>query len=266
MQQTILTTTLIILSFSVCALDKAPLDSFPAPGAHQGVAVDAQHAYAINNTSVTKYDRYTGEKVAVWNADKDHPLIHMNAAIVRDGKLYCAHSNHPLLPMRSSLEIFDTETLTHLGQHDFGETDGSLTWIDWHKDSWWACFAHYSKRGGDPEKGHEKTRFVQYDTDWNEIKSWTFPAKVLEKFAPYSCSGGAWISEDILLVTGHDLPEAYALRLPESGNILTYTETLKVPFYGQGIDYNPQAGSAIYGILRKTETIVTVDAEKLLQQ
>ena len=113
--------------------------------AHQGVAVDERYLYAIANRSIGKYDKQTGERVATWQDDEDGPLKHMNAGIVHDGKLYCAHSTYPHEPRLSSVEIWDADTLEHIGNHSFGEYGGALNWVDWHDGHWWAVFAYYSR-------------------------------------------------------------------------------------------------------------------------
>jgi ribose 5-phosphate isomerase B len=46
-----------------------------------------------------------------------------NAGTVRDGSLYCAHSNFPRVPMASSVEIFDTGTMKHVGTHSLDSVD-----------------------------------------------------------------------------------------------------------------------------------------------
>src|SRR4051812_31682762 len=78
---------------------------FPAPEANQGVAVDARHFYAITNHALGKYDKTTGERLLSWDGGKNGPLKHLNAGVVLDGKLFCAHSNFPEMPEQSSVEI-----------------------------------------------------------------------------------------------------------------------------------------------------------------
>jgi len=109
---------------------------FPVPEARQAVAVDRYHFYAINNTVIASYERTTGRLRQRWEASDGVPLRHLNSGIVRNGCLYCAHSNYPQFPESSSIEIWDTATLNHVDSYSFGITDGSLTWID-HKDNAW---------------------------------------------------------------------------------------------------------------------------------
>ena len=107
---------------------------FPAPEARQGVTADNDFLYIISNHALGKYRKDTGTRVCGWECPKGEPLTHLNAGIVRKGRLYCAHSTFPGVPMLSSVEIWDTATMKHSGSHSFGRTDGSLTWIDRHND------------------------------------------------------------------------------------------------------------------------------------
>ena len=116
---------------------------WPAPEANQAVAVDARHFYAIGNHVIAKYDKKTGQRVSDWECEKGNPLIHLNSGIVRDGVLYCAHSNYPSVPMVSSIEMFDTKTMRHTGTHSFGIVDGSATSIDFRQGRWYVTFGHY---------------------------------------------------------------------------------------------------------------------------
>ena len=93
---------------------------YDAPEAGQAVAIDERHFYAIVNSMIAKYDRETGKRVAVWKSDAERPLRHLNSGIVRDGKLYCANSNYPQWPEASSVEIWDTKTMEHIGSHSLG--------------------------------------------------------------------------------------------------------------------------------------------------
>ena len=92
--------------------------------------MDADHFYAITNRRIGKYDKRSGEQVGFWEGEAEGPIIHLDGGIVLDGQLYCAHSNYPGVPMVSSTEIFDTETMDHVGSHSFGIFGGSATWLD----------------------------------------------------------------------------------------------------------------------------------------
>ena len=93
---------------------------FATEEATQGVAVDENFFYAISNRRIGKYDKHTGQRVGGWEGEPTGPIIHLDSGIVRDGLLSCAHSNYPGVPMVSSVEVFDTETLEHVGSHSFG--------------------------------------------------------------------------------------------------------------------------------------------------
>ena len=233
------------------------LRRFDAPEAVQAVAIDDGHFYAISNSQIGKYDRNTGELQSRWQASDEYPLTHLNSGIVRDGRLYCAHSNYPKVPNTSSVEIWDTATLQHVGSHSFGIYEGSLTWIDWKDDSWWAVFAHYSGRQRDDpkERGHEWTSLVRFDAQWRRLEGWGFPAEVLARFAPNSCSGGVWGPHNALYCTGHDHKEVYRLTLPKAGSTLILTGTLPAPFTGQGIAWD-RSGGEFWGIDRPKRQVI----------
>src|SRR6187402_1082466 len=46
---------------------------FPAPEAGQAAAADREFIYAINNFTIAKYRKTTGERVAVWDGGKGGP-------------------------------------------------------------------------------------------------------------------------------------------------------------------------------------------------
>lgn len=247
---------LVALAIAATSFAAEPSLTFHAPDADQGVAVDASFVYIIDNTVVAKHDKFTGALVKRWEADERTSLMHMNSGVVLDGKLYCAHSNYPRLPMTSSIEIWDTDTLEHIGSYSFGITDGSLTWMDWHDGHWWGCFAHYDGRGGYPDKDHTWTRVVKYDEKWNALQSWAFPETVLKRFRPHSCSGGTWGLDGLLYVTGHDRPEVYAMRLPRLGSVLELVGTMPFPNEGQAIAFDRTGTGLLYGLVRSKNTVV----------
>ena len=115
------------------------LRRYAAPEARQAVAVDASSFYAITNREIGRYDRKTGARVAHWRGEDDGPFIHLNSGVVIDGRLYCAHSNYPGVPMVSSIEVFDGATLRHVESVPLGIGHGSATWIDRHDDARWVA-------------------------------------------------------------------------------------------------------------------------------
>ena len=127
------------------------------PEANQGVGVDERHFYAVDNQAIAKYDKKTGKLVKKWQGPSDGPIVHLDSAMLMDGKLYAAHSNYPEWPMTSSVEIFDADTMEHIGTHSFGIQWGSLTWVDWHDGHWWMTFANYDRPFG-PDRRRTATR------------------------------------------------------------------------------------------------------------
>lgn len=248
----------------LCGVDTA---RYAAREAVQGVAVDNEHFYAIANSAVAKYDRATGGLLIRWAASRDLPLKHLNAGVVREGRLYCAHSNYPAFPATSSVEVFDCETLQHVDSHSFGIYEGSLTAVDWHEGAWWCVFAHYTEKvNDDPHaRPHTYTSLVKFDDQWRRTAGYVFPEEVLERFSPHSCSGAVWGSDGVLYCTGHDRPEVYCLALPRSGSKLRLLKTIKVPFAGQGISCEKQGPATrplsqrLWGIIRRDRKVVAVD-------
>lgn len=230
---------------------------YSAPEATQGVAVDDAAFYAIANRTIAKYDKRTGKRVQLWTADKTRPLIHLNHGIVIKGKLYCAHSNSPGTPATSSIEIFDTKSLTHIGTHSFGVYEGSLTWIDWHDGAWWAVFAHYSNKslsGGGRDT--RWTSLVKFDAKWQRRQAWVFPSSVLKKFEPNSCSGGGWGPDGRIYCSGHDARELYVLRLPKAGSTLEHVETIPIANTGQAFAWDKSTPGVVYGIDRPKRQVI----------
>ena len=125
---------------------------------------------------------------------------------------------------------------------------GSLTWLDRHKQFWWAAFANYDGLGGVRGRDHRDTFLVKYDDAWRPLATFAFPADLLDRFKPSGSSGGVFGDDDVLYVTGHDHAEIYALRLPRAGLMLEHIATIRAPIQGQAIAW---AGDRIlYGINR----------------
>jgi hypothetical protein len=230
---------------------------FSAEEAKQGVVADDRYVYAISNAEIGKYDRRTGKRVAKWQGD---PKLfkHMNSCILQGRFIVCAASNYPEVPMASSVEWFDAGKMAHVRTRSLGPGRGSLTWLDWHDGSWWACFANYDGKGGEAGRDHRLTTLVRYSPDFVEQGAWLFPAQVLERFAPYSSSGGVWGADGLLYVTGHDRPEMYALRLPAAGSILELVATVDIPAEGQAIAWQRGGKRILWSIQRKTREAIAV--------
>lgn len=229
---------------------------FHAPEATQGVAVDADFFYAIGNREIGKYRKSDGVRLAHWQAEKGGPFVHLNAGVVEGRKLYVAHSNFPEQPMRGSVEIWDTRTLRHIGRHDFGETDGSLTWVDKDRGVWYANFAQYRNKGGAAGRGPEWTRFVELDANWHAVREWRFPLRVVKRFGAFSSSGGGFGPLGHLYATGHDAPELYVFDIPAKGTFLKWRATVSIPFEGQAFAWDPSQDAVVYGISRKRHEVI----------
>ena len=113
----------------------------------QGVAVDENNFYFISNQSISKYT-LQGDLVATWKEEDSELIHHFDGGIIIDGLLYCSHSNYPEVPMASSIEIFDPESLTHLKTISLGIDVGSCTWVVRGDDCWYVGFAHYDSKIG----------------------------------------------------------------------------------------------------------------------
>jgi hypothetical protein len=182
--------------------------------------------------------------------------VHLNSGVLIGDRLYAAHSNYPDLPMVSSIEIFDANTLEHVGTHSFGIFAGSATWIDRRDGFWWVAFANYEGRGGEPAKGPAWTTLVKFDDGWRPAGGYVFPAEVVERFGTRSSSGGAWGPDGYLYATGHDAAEVYVLRLPRAGSVLELVETVPVEAEGQGIAWDRSDPQALYTIIKRERTVV----------
>lgn len=246
----------LLLAAQVAAPSVATeLRRLPAAEAHQGVAADRRFVYAIDNSTIARYDPRTGRRLAIWRGDPAK-FPHLNSCVRHDGALVCAGSNYPSTPMTSQVLWLDAVTLKLRRVRDLVRGPGSLTWLDWHDGSWWAGFANYDGKGGEPGRDHRATALVRYSADFVEQGRWRFPDTVLARFAPRSSSGGAWASDGLLYVTGHDRPELYALRLPSQGDTLEHVTTIATPTGGQAIGWQPGARRQLWSIDRAGETLV----------
>ena len=232
---------------------------FVAPEARQGVAVDDGFLYVISNHDIGKYEKDTGIKVAGWSCPEGKPLTHINAGVIYQGKLYGAHSNFPGVPNASSVEVWDPGTLKHIDSVSFGRTDGSLTWFDRHNGKWIVCFVHYGRNGGEPGKGPEWTRLLEFDDDWKATgRGWLFPKDLMTQLGAkgFSVSGGAIGPGGFLYVTGHDDAALYMLKFPEGGPTLKWVSTMPVSTTGQAFDWDDRDGQMLYTINKPTREVV----------
>ncbi len=226
--------------------------------ANQGVAVDAEHFYGIGNHALVKHRKDTGERVAEWFGPRAGAIIHLNSGWLDGDRLVLSHSNFPQLPMASSLEIYDANSLQQLESHTLGMRLGSLTWAVRHQGSWWACFANYNDSGTTPGFDQRWTHMARFDDNWQELQSWLFPPQVIATWGDSSCSGGDWGDDGLLYVTGHDAAQLHVLRLPKQGVTLEYVTTIDVPFEGQSWAWDRSAAGerVIYGISRARQEVI----------
>jgi hypothetical protein len=216
----------------------------PAAEATQAAAADERFFYAVSSTTIAKYDRLTFQCVAT-STPKVH---HLNSAYLHAGRIYCAHSNYPEMPESSQLMMLDVATMKLSVAHDFGNYGGSLTWAIRYNGRWWANFARYQQKVGE-------TFLAEFDNNWKEIRRFTYPPQLLSQLGgKYSLSGGLFRG-DLLMVTGHNDPIVFRLRLPKKGNVLEMVDAQEVPFHGQGFAIDPVTRGMI-GVIRKDLRLV----------
>ena len=236
----------------VAQLSARTLNTWTAPEAGQGVAVDEAYFYALDNTVIGKYRRTDGALIARFAAPHNGLIRHMNSCYARAGRLWCANSNYSQVPHGSSVEVFDTETMTHADSHSLGLTEeGSLTWFDEWKDGWIAGFAHYSGKGGVPFKDSAYSSIVTYDTDWRRTGGWLIPESAIARMAPYAASGGALGPDGLLYMLGHDRPEMYVMARPVMGPTLIHVATIALDAPGQAFSFVPGTARQVFAIDRK---------------
>lgn len=224
-------------------------DTFPAPEANQAAAADARFIFAIDSKVIAKYDRHTGQRLALSSGEASH----LNSGAWWDGRLYCAHSNFPHKPEHSEVRVLDPDTMQLTVFKDLAEGHGSLTWVVRDDAFWWCTFAHYG-----PDNA--RTTLVKYDSHWQELASWTYPPGVIARLGKMSISGGLW-QDGQLLAIGHDAREIYHLRIPAHGTALELVRTIPAPFPGQGVSIEPGTGRLV-GIERKTHSVIFAEWRK----
>lgn len=241
------------------------VQQFDAYDAYQGVAVDGNYFYAINNSRISLHDKESGKVLQQWAGDSmnENPLQHLDSGMVLDGTLYGAHSNYPDWPMTSSIESWDVTTMKHINTVSFGVQLGSFTWIDNYQGSWWGAFANYDlvQRGMNKPYGETKnTLIVKFDEDFSVMQSWTLPDVILQRMSPMSNSGGSWGRDGYLYLSGHDDPEVYVMSLPDTGSELNWLATISIPgLNGQGIAWDrSDDGLYLWAILRSTRNVLKI--------
>jgi hypothetical protein len=135
--------------------------------------------YAIANTKVAKYDRQSGTLIAVSTGEAKH----LNSGFLWQRRLYCAHSNYPLLPEQSEIKVLDVETMQLSTFKDFGNFGGSLTWAVQQDGHWWCNFARYGANNAE-------TFLVKFDGKWQELGRWS-PTTIIQCSMSCGCPRGA---------------------------------------------------------------------------
>jgi hypothetical protein len=241
-------------------LSARTVKAWPAEEADQGVAADARHVYAVDNSTIAKYETASGHLIARWSGPQHGLIAHLNSCLEEGGRLWCANSNYPLFPMGSSVEVFDATTLAHVDSHSLGMTDeGSLTWFDRHEHGWIAGFAHYTGNGGVTFKDHTFSSVVTFDAQWRRTGGWLFPQAVVERMAPYAASGGAIGPDGLLYVLGHDRPEMYVLAHPSMGPTLIHVATIDVEAEGQAFSWSKTDARSIFAIDRRSHCVLEIE-------
>lgn len=233
---------------------------FDAPEADQGVAVDADFFYAVDNAQIVKYLRANNTRIGEWTLDRPDIIRHINSCFAEARTLVCANSNYPKKPMASSIEVFDAETLTPLSSHSLGVRDeGSLTWVDRIPGGWIAGFAHYSSKNGVGYKDHSASSVVTFDEAWRRTGGWAFPEDVAARMAPHAASGGAIGPDGLLYLLGHDRPELYVLARPKMGPGLILVAVIDVEAEGQAFSWAPGGARQIFAIDRRAGRVLAID-------
>jgi hypothetical protein len=237
----------LLLAASTFAEGWEQTRAVPAPEAVQAAATWGDSLYAIAGDRVARYDRASGRRLAVSTGEAHH----LNSGFFWEGVLYCAHSNFPKKPDRSQVMRLDPAEMRLETVHDFGESDGSLTWVVRHGGQWWCSFVFYGK-------ANTNSYLACYGDDWAERRRWRYPPELIPKLGRNSVSGGVW-EGGTLLVSGHDARELYRLRLSEeTGGTLEVLGTLPAPFTGQGFAADPVTGGLV-GIDRKRKEILLAE-------
>ncbi len=236
----------------------AEIRRISAPEARQAVAAGADRLYAIDNHAIAQYDKATGRRLALYECEQGKPFIHLNSGVVRGDELHCAHSNYPVVPMLSSIEVWDARALRHLRSHSFGIAAGSATWVEFNRGFWYVTFAHYANRAAEPGRDPRWTSLLQFDAEWRRLQGWVYPPELVARLGQYSISGGVFHPSGFLLCTGHDNPEIYVLGFPSGGSTLVLHDTIAAPIHGQGIALDPADATILYAIDRATREIIAL--------
>lgn len=238
-------------------LKASAIGAYSAIEAGQGAAADKEHFYAVVNSAIGKYDKATGELVGRWMGSREGAIRHLNSCYAETDKLYCSNSNFPEIPMASSIEVFNTDSMAPLFTLSLGILEeGSLTWFDHLGEGWIAGFAQYDGRGGLAYKDHSFASIVHYDSNWRRTGGWMIPESVIERMKPHAASGGAVGPDGLLYLTGHDRPEMYVMAAPKLGPKLIHIATIEIDLEGQAFAFDKSSDqSIVYGISRPNREV-----------
>jgi len=240
-------------------LQAKTLRRYIAQEADQGVAVDLNYFYAVDNFLIAKYSKQSGDFINKWEGTKEGPIQHLNSCYINEAQLLCANSNYPEIPMASSIETFNTSDLSHTGNYSLGVRDeGSLTWFSPYEDGWIAGFAHYSGEKGLPHKDTKYSSVITFDDEWRRTGGWMLPKSVTSRMSPYAASGGQIGPNGLLYLTGHDLPEMYALALPTMGPKLMHISTIELESRGQAFSFDPSGTGIVFAIDREKNLVLEI--------
>jgi hypothetical protein len=233
---------------------------YDAAEATQGVAAGIAHFFAVDNSTLAKYEIRSGQRVDRWIGAPNGAIRHMNSCLLDAGRLWCANSNYPETPMGSSIEVFDPISLEHVSSYSLGMRDeGSLTWFDRYRTGWIAGFSHYDKDGGVAFKDHSFSSVVTFDREWRRTGGWLLPDSTLTRMAPYASSGGAIGPDGLLYLLGHDRPELYVVGRPSMGPVLTHIATIAIEAEGQAFSWAKNGQRVIYTIDRRKHLVRTIE-------
>lgn len=262
-RHTILFTTLVLAApaFGQDVVPEIASRKYQAPEAEEGVVVDAKHFYALDHRRIVKYDKKTGARISEWVDEEGGPIRHFSGGVVVGKLLYATHVTHPELPAASSIEIFDTRTMKHVGTRSFGVADGQANWIDRHDNAWWVCFAYYDRHKGiDPVKGTRFTQIVKFNDQWQQQGAWLIDPKLVDaKLAPNSASGGGFGPDGRLYVAAKRGAEIHALAFPKAGSTMIWQGSLAVDIQGQQFSWDKSQPGIVYGSRPKEKLVTMTD-------
>ncbi|WP_416877021.1 hypothetical protein [Litorimonas sp.] len=247
-------------------LEATEVGRWDAPEGRQGAAALNDSFYAIVNTRIARYNKKTGEKEAEWTGPRDGYIRHLNSCFVEGEDLLCANSNHPEVPMASSVEIFDANTLEHKDSKSLGiMEEGSLVWFDHLEAGWIVGFAHYNDETGVPFKTNDYAGVYHYDAQWRRTGGWMLPKHLVELMAPQAASGGALGPDGLLYMMGHDRPEMYVMAKPVMGPKLIHVATIEIDAEGQAFAFDKSEARTVYAISRRNGQVRAFELPEIPQ-